>query len=86
MPAKQTEINESVTEKTIDEKKLRMEAELDGAKKERKRVAEIQRAVKAAGLGEDFFRKLIDDGVELDRPVTPADYAKLRPVITGVEG
>lgn len=27
-----------------------------------------------------------DDGVELDRPVTPADYAKLRPVITGVEG
>lgn len=27
-----------------------------------------------------------DDGVELARPVTPADYAKLRPVITGVEG
>jgi hypothetical protein len=45
---------------------VKSEAMAEGAAQERKRVSEIQKAVRVAKLGDTFAEKLITDGVQID--------------------
>lgn len=61
--ANQSEQVQNEQQRSVDEGRIREEA----TKAERKRMADIRTAVRAAKLDDDFAQKLIDDGVNIDQ-------------------